>query len=52
MAGAVASGIAGPKSRMSMPEQNPRPAPVITTAWTDVSADTAASVSLSSPTMT
>ena len=37
IAGAVASGAAGPKSRMSMPEQKPRPAPVTTTALTDVS---------------
>src|SRR6202012_953335 len=36
-AGALASGVRGPKSRMSIPEQNPRPAPVKTTALTELS---------------
>ena len=34
MAGSVASGMSGPKSRRSMPEQKPRPVPVRTTART------------------
>ena len=38
MAGAVASGTLGPKSRRSMPEQKPRPAPVSTTTRTPRSA--------------
>ena len=33
MAGSDASSVLGPKLRMSIPEQNPRPAPVSTTAF-------------------
>jgi hypothetical protein len=48
IAGSDASSGVGPKLRTSIPEQNPRPAPVMTTAFTDVSAATVAKVCVSS----
>jgi hypothetical protein len=52
MAGSEASTVLAAKFRTSMPEQNPRPAPVMTTASTVTSVPIAASVWVSSSHMT
>ena len=51
MAGSFSWGIPAPKSRMSRPEQKPRPAPVRTTACTESSAASFANVCFSSESM-